>query len=443
MTPSLHPASAPGPRTVAATSNGPSPGIPTHVLRGRVVPVSAPPIERGAVVVKEGRVSYIGAESGLPAMREAIEIEVGEGTIVPGLVDAHVHLASDGGRDFVAEMTGTEPDVLLAKSHGNALRALMSGIVAVRDLGAPDGVVIQLARAIRSGALLGPEIAAAGRPITSPGGHLAYLGLEVSGVEAMIAAATAELSHGADGLKLVATGGVLSPGVAIGTSPYDVGELSAATKVGLTAGRWIAAHAIGVEGTRRAVEAGATSIEHGVYLDADTVDLMVGKGVMLVSTRIALVRILENKSSIDADTVRKAEEAYETNIESARRAARAGVIIAAGSDAGTPFNPHGGLADEAALLVKDLDMSHELALRAVTVEAARCMKRDDLGHLSVGVPGHIAVLAGNPLDDISSLHHVTTVVAGGVLVDIEQLRSDLAPSGALPPTSVRLVDGQS
>ncbi|CAG6390557.1 Imidazolonepropionase-like amidohydrolase [Actinacidiphila cocklensis] len=384
------------------------------LLRGSVVPVASPPIADGAVIVEDGLVSYVGPVSRAPRLsRDVTEVEVGEGTIIPGLIDAHVHLVADGGPDFAGEVAGASPQHLALKAYANTARSLRHGITAVRDLGAPAHAAIAAGREIANGRLVGAEVAAAGRAITAPGGHISYLGVEARGEAQMAEAARQELRQGAAGIKLVATGGVLTPGVAPGKAPFDEAELAAAVAVARAAGTWVAAHAIGSEGAKRALRAGATTIEHGSYLDREAIDLMASTGAVLVSTRIAQVRILQNKEHIEDSAVRRAEEVYAANIESVRHAARAGIPIAAASDAGTPFNPHGSVAEEGALLVDDIGLSNEIALQAVTRTAARCLCRPDLGHLSPGAMGHVVVTTGNPLDDIRALAHVKTVIAAG------------------------------
>lgn len=391
----------------------------TTMVRGRVLPISAPPISDGAVVVEEGKVLYVGPAVSAPRLSgPVIEIEAGDGTVLPGLIDAHVHLVADGGADFAAEVVGIAPEALALKAYANALRALHNGVVAMRDLGAPHRAAISVAEAIRDGRLFGPEVATAGRAITVPGGHITYLGVEVDGDTRIADVAREELRRGADGIKLVATGGVLTPDVSIDRLPFEETELAEAAAVGAAAGTWVAAHVIGYEGTKRALRAGATTIEHGAYLDDEAIELMDSRGAVLVATRTALVQILKNTDSagFDEAVLQKAHEIYDINVESLRKAASAGIPIAAATDAGTPFNPHGRVAEEARLLVEDIGLSAEAAVRAATTTAARCLMRDDLGHVSVGVPGHLVVVDGDPLDDISALGRVRTVVFGGHVV---------------------------
>lgn len=387
------------------------------VLRGRVVPVVGRPVADGTVVVQDGLVVYAGPASRAPRLAAGtLEVEVGDGTVLPGLVDAHVHLVADGAADFAGEVLRSTPQVLAQRARDNAARTLAAGTVAVRDLGAPHGIALQVGRDVAAGRVPGPEVAAAGRALTAPGGHIPYLGVEVRGEAAMSAAARAELAQGAHGIKLVATGGVLTPAVAVRDAPYDEGELAAAAAVARAEGRWVAAHAIGEEGTKRALRAGATTIEHGVHLDDEAVELMLSTGAVLVTTRVALVRLLAHGDEVEADVRDKGERIAEVTVESLRRAARAGVPIAGASDAGTPFNPHGGVAEEASLLVRDIGLPAEQALAAVTRTAAACLGRDDLGHLTPGAAGHVVVTGADPLDDITALGDIRSVVLAGRLV---------------------------
>lgn len=402
----------------------------TLVLRGRLVPVAGAPVRDGLVLVEDGRISYAGPSARAPRIDpRTAEVDVGDGTVVPGMVDAHVHLVADGAADFVGHVTGASPQELAARARENALRALAAGTVAVRDLGAPHGIAVALGRDVAAGRVPGPEVTAAGRALTSPGGHIAYLGVEVHGEAALAAAAREELDLGADGIKLVATGGVLTPEVGVGDAPFTAEELGAAAAVAREAGRWVAAHAIGAEGTKRALRAGATTVEHGVHLDDECVDLLVATGAVLVTTRIALERLLDRGEEVDAAVRAKGEEIYDDNVASLRRAFRAGVALAGASDAGTPFNPHGGVGHEAALLVRDIGLTPEQALRAVTQTAGRCLARPDLGHLSPGAAGHVLVLGADPLDDVAALTDVRTVVLAGHALggDPQPLRTGAPP----------------
>ncbi|MBW3658227.1 MAG: amidohydrolase family protein [Actinobacteria bacterium] len=397
--------------------------VPTHrplVVRGPLAQPDGPTAADGTVLLEEGRVRYAGPATDAPkAPDHALELEV-EGTIVPGLIDAHVHLTCDGGPDLLAEVDGRGPAELTAKALANAWRSLARGVVAVRDLGAPCGEAVAVANAVRSGRLRGPEVAAAGRALTAPGGHIPYLGRVEQGVDAMARAATEELAAGAVGIKLIATGGVLTRGVPIGNVAYDEDELAAASRVAREAGAWVAAHVIGLEGTKRAVRAGATTIEHATFVDDEAVDLIRDRGVVTVGTLSALHAIVRHgrAGGVPEESVLKAESVLDVHTDSLRRVADAGLPLATGTDAGTPFNPHGGVATEARLLVQEIGVPPAAAFRAATVDAARCLLRDDLGRLVPGGPGHLVVVDGDPRDDVTALERVRAVVWGGLPIDV-------------------------
>lgn len=386
------------------------------VVRGRLAQPEGATAEDGTVIVEHGRVVYAGpAGSAPPAPRQATELDADEGTIVPGLVDAHVHLTCDGGPDLQAEVEGLSGASLAVKAMTNAWRALTRGVVAVRDLGAPGGAAVAVAQAVAQGRVVAPEVAASGGVLTAPGGHIPYLGRVEQGAEAMAAAAREELEAGADGIKLVATGGILTRGVPIGNVAYSEEELAAAAEVARRAGAWVAAHVIGLEGTKRAVRAGATTIEHAVFLDDETIELLRSRGVVVVPTLLALHRIVEHgrEGGIAAESVEKAASVAEHHVDSVRRALAEGLPVATGTDAGTPFNPHGSVAEEARLLVEQAGASAATAFRAATVEAARCLGREELGRLAPGGPAHLLVVDGDPRDDVTALGRVGMVVRDG------------------------------
>lgn len=389
------------------------------VVRGRLAQPEGPTADDGTVVIEGGRVTYAGpAADAPPAPGGAVELPA-EGTIIPGLVDAHVHLTCDGGPDLEAEVRGKGPAELTVKALANAWRALARGVVAVRDLGAPCGEAIAVGRAVEAGRLHGPDVAAAGRAITAPGGHIPYLGRVEQGAEAMARAAAEEMAAGAAGIKLVATGGVLTRGVPIGNVAFEEDELAAAADAARRAGGWVAAHVIGLEGTKRAVRAGATTLEHATFVDDEAVEMMRSCAVVTVGTLSALHAIVRygRAGGVPEESILKAESVLDVHTASLRRVVSAGLPIAAGTDAGTPFNPHGGVAAEARLLVQEVGASPSEAFRAATTSAARCLGRDDLGRIAVGGPGHLVVVDGDPRDDVTALERVRSVVWGGAGID--------------------------
>lgn len=389
----------------------------TLIIRGPLAQADGVTSDDATVVVVDGRVTYAGRAADAPRVDgRAEELRCRDGqVIVPGLIDAHVHLTCDGGPDLMAEVEGLGPEELTTKAVANAWRALSRGVVAVRDLGAPCGAAVAVGRAVRAGRFVGPDVSAAGRALTAPGGHIPYLGREAAGPEAMAAAAAEELDAGADGIKLVATGGILTRGVPIGNSAYEEDELAAAAQVARDRDAWVAAHVIGLDGTKRAIRAGATTLEHAVFVDDEAIELMRSRGVVVVTTLLALSRIVANgrDGGIPEESVAKAESVIERHLDAARAVFAAGLPVATGTDAGTPFNPHGSVADEARLMVEECGVPASKALRAATIEAARCLGRDDLGHVAPGTTGHLVILDGDPRDEVAALARVDVVVLGG------------------------------
>lgn len=405
-------------------------GSPALAVRGAIVQVDGVVAADGIVLIEAGRVAYAGPASRAPRPPSGVQtLDAGDATVVPGLIDAHVHLTCDGGPDLAAEVEGLTAAELAVKATTNALRSLARGVVAVRDLGAPCGAAVAVGRAVAAGRLSGPEVAASGRAVTAPGGHIPYLGRVESGPEAMAVAAREELDLGAAGIKLVATGGILTRGVPVGNSAYDEDELAAAARVARDRHAWVAAHVIGLEGTKRAVRAGATTLEHAVFVDGEAVELIRSAGAVLVPTLLPLLRIIEHgrAGGMAEELVAKAESVADIHLASIRLALREGLPIAAGTDAGTPFNPHGDGAEEARMLVEHAGLDPLGALRAITVEAARCLGRDDLGRIAVGAPGHLTLLAGDPRDDVTALGRPLHVVASGRALPVADV-ANLLPS---------------
>jgi imidazolonepropionase-like amidohydrolase len=262
--------------------------------------------------------------------------------------------------------------VTAIKAAVRARQTLAAGVTTVRDLGGRDYCEIGLRRAIQDGLIQGPRILAAGRPVCMTGGHGHWLAREADGPDDVRKAVREQLKAGADVIKIIATGGVLTPGVEPGSPQLTLDEMRAAIEEARKAGRRTAAHAMGVDGIADAVKAGITSIEHGVYLSDEVVASMRSDGTYLVPTLIAPAAITAGglSAGIPEFMVRKSERVMAAHVQSFQKALEAGVAIAAGSDAGTPLNPHGSLVPELVLMVKH-GMTPLRALRSATAERGR------------------------------------------------------------------------
>ncbi|HJU02445.1 MAG TPA: amidohydrolase family protein, partial [Actinomycetes bacterium] len=256
----------------------------------------AQPVDDAAVLLDGGRIAYAGPATGLPDGADRIEaLDFPAATLLPGLVDAHVHLVASGGPDLAADVPRTEAERMLA-AVVNARRQLEAGVTLVRDLGSPGAEAVLVGRAVEAGTIPGPRVVASGPAVTMTGGHIPYLGRVTDGVEAMRAAVRANLALGARCIKVVATGGVLTPGVDPREPAYTQAELDALVDEAHRLGLTVAAHAIGEGGVAAALRAGVDSIEHGMFLDDRTIELFLRTGARLSATFLAPHGILGGPS---------------------------------------------------------------------------------------------------------------------------------------------------
>jgi imidazolonepropionase-like amidohydrolase len=371
----------------------------------------APPVEAAALLISAGRVAYAGPAAGLPeGAAQAATLDFPGATLLPGLVDAHVHLVASGHPDLAAGLPKSEAERTIA-AVVNARRQLESGVTLVRDLGAPGDEAVLVGRAVEAGTIAGPRVVAAGPAVTMTGGHIPYLGRVTDGPDAMRAAVRANLAMGARCIKVVATGGVLTPGVDPREPAYTQPELDALVEEAHRFGLTVAAHAIGEGGVAAALRAGVDSVEHGMFLDDAAIELFLATGARLSATFSAPWGILGGPS-VPEWIKDRARPAAEAQVRSFRAAVQAGVPAVAGTDAGTPDNPHGGVAREVAFMVEaGLDVL--LAVKAATGEAADLLGVPDRGVLRRGAAADVLVAGGDVAADVAALGRPVAVFQDG------------------------------
>jgi imidazolonepropionase-like amidohydrolase len=342
----------------------------------------------------------------------------------PGLIDCHTHFVLDGDADPLA-ITSRSDSALSIRGVGLAAATLAGGVTAVRDNGSRNFINLELRDAINRGWVPGPRTFAAGEWLTMTGGHGHFMGHEIDGVDEARKAARLQMKRGADCIKVMATGGVMTPGVDHRASQLVVDEISVIVEEASRAGRRVSAHAHGAGGIKNAVEAGCASIEHGTFMDEEAARMMAKAGVFWVPTMKALddMRTKGEEHGLPAYAVRKAREA-EAAIEDAWRFARKhGVKVAMGTDAGTPFNYHGENAREVELYV-DFGLKPREALHSATGSAADLLgKAGELGAIAPGALADLVVLKKNPLKDVRALASARVAV----------LKGGAVAAGALPP----------
>jgi imidazolonepropionase-like amidohydrolase len=385
----------------------------------RIVDGSGGPVLEAGVVLYEGdRISRVLPSAETPADAE-IE-DLGDVTILPGLIDAHVHMIWDGAQ---AEPEAIRQRESMAKAAMRAARhaadTLACGTTTVRDTGCPGGVAFALRDAIEEGILPGPRMLTSGASIVMTGGHCSGLGIEVDGPIEARRAARQQLKEGADFIKLLATGGVYGLRHDEPWSPQlGVDELRAAVEEVKNAGRVAAVHAEGERGIANAIEAGADTVEHGNQLTPELAAAMAERGIFLVPTLAWFFTVAEAEPgpTFPEEFVRKGRMMAECSARSITLAKEAGVKIAAGTDTGAPLVPHNSVRKELELLVR-LGLTPMEAIVAGTCVAAEAMRLDRrVGTLEAGKYADLIAVGGDPTHDIRALYDLRLVVKGGEVV---------------------------
>ena len=401
------------------------------VRAARMIDVRSGSVVRDAVVLVEGeRVTAAGARLSVPAGVEVIDL--GDATILPGLIDCHTHITSQP-TNYYEDIFRRSPIDYAVVAHVYARRTLEAGFTTVRDVGSGEFIDVALRNAINAGTIQGPRMQVATLAVGATGGHADLTGFspyikfgQFSGIadgEAEIRKLIRfEVKNGADLIKLVATAGVLSEEESVGAPQYTQEEMAAAVDEAAMWGRKVAAHAHGAEGIKRAVRAGVASIEHGSFLDEEGIRLMKQRGTYLVADVYNDDYILAEFSRLGYPDkiIEKEKLVGRTQRENFQKAVRAGVKVAYGTDAGV--YPHGWNGKQFAHMVR-WGMTPAQAIQAATLNAADLLGWSDrVGTLEAGRFADLIAVRGDPLRDVTELERVAFVMKGGAVVKNE-LRS--------------------
>ena len=400
------------------------------VRASRVLDVASGRLLSGQQVVVEGdRIVSVGPAGSLDAGAQVIDL--GDATLLPGLIDAHTHLTfrlNSVGYEGLG-ISGPREALIGAYNAGITLEA---GFTTVRNLGASHYSDIALRDAIDAGDVPGPRILASGPALSITGGHCDndLLPFEyhatsegaADGIEAVQHKTREIIKYGADVIKVCATGGVLSKGDDPNASQYTMEEMKAIVADAHRLGRKVAAHAHGAQGVRWAAEAGVDSVEHGHLMDDDAIAALKKSGTYLVPTLYLIDWHRENAATrkLPDFAVKKMEMISMQAQNNVKKAIAAGVKIALGTDAAV--YPHGLNAHELAVYVR-LGMSPARAIQAATVNAADLLGwADRVGTLEPGKFADIIAVDGDPTQDVTTLQHVKFVMKGGMVFKNEYQR---------------------
>ena len=356
------------------------------------------PLPLGHALLVEGavikEVGPIGQFAGYAGER----FDMAGATLLPGLIDCHVHLTMSGDGKAVSAK-GNNHAALTLQALANAQATLKGGITALRDCGGIDHVEFAVRDACNSGQFLGPHIKVSGKVICMTGGTKWQIGRVADGPDEVVKAVREQIYAGCDCVKLMATGAVLHAGTDLEDAQYTLEELSAGVQEANRFRKPTAAHAIGTQGILNAARAGVTSIEHGMLMTDETIRAMLERQIYLVPTLAAIAQVLLHPDQVPPASLAKAQRVAERHKQSVRAYHQAGGRIAMGADTGTLCNPHGNNALELQHMVS-AGMKPIDALVSATSNAADLLRLSDRGALRAGYIADMLMVHGNPMEDI-------------------------------------------
>lgn len=381
-------------------------------------------LENMAVVIDGNKITAV-----IPAAEAQTEgnevIDLSDRFVMPGLIDAHCHTTSCGETKSPAGYSTTGDRTIDAVV--NVMADLMAGFTTLRDEGSNDFEDVAVKKAIEAGKIKGPRLITSGKCITATGGHAdsrfpldvhpaeSYGSFVCDSPDACRKAVRTIFKYGADQVKVMATGGVMSLGDEPGAPEFTEEEFKAIFEVSNTRGRLSSVHAHGAEGMKRAMRAGVTSIEHGMLMDDEAMQMMADTGTYLIPTIIAAKAIVDCgvESGIHPENVAKAARCIANHYENLRKCHALGVRICFGTDAGTPGNEHGRQTREFALM-KEAGLPSAYILQAATRVNSELLRMSDrIGTVTPGKLADLCAFAGDPLQDMETMNDVAFVMKDG------------------------------
>jgi len=399
--------------------------------------VSGKVLDNQMILVEGDIIKEVGPAIQAPA--NAIVLSLASAWVLPGLIDCHTHITSQN-ENYYDDIFRKSPIDRAVYAHVFARRTLDAGFTTCRDVGSAEFVDVSLKKAIDAGKIPGPRLFVAGHPLSATGGHADLSGFSpylrfdnfdgvVDGVDQIRKKIRWNIKFGADLIKFTATAGVLSEEESVGAPQFSAEEMKTIVEEAAMWGRKVAAHAHGAEGIRRAVQAGVASIEHGSLLDDEGAAMMKQRGTFLVPTVYVGYAVEEHAKEwhLPEKLIEKARSINAQKKDCLRRAVRAGVKIAYGTDAGV--FPHGENAKDFRYLV-EAGLTPMQAIQTATTRAAELLDQaEKLGSVAPGKFADLIAVSSDPLKDVTVFEKVSFVMKGGVVYKNEMKSAAPQPEG--------------
>lgn len=386
------------------------------VIKGTIIDgIYKEPLKQGVIIVEGNTITDVGKEGEIKIPEDAEVIQ--EKTVMPGMIDCHVHLYVDGGADAFKTAAESTMSTLAIKATIHLKRSIEAGFTTLRSVGEPEYLGISLRDAVSKGLVLGPRILTSGQSLSITGGHgtklLPWLhsdtihGNFVDGVEEVRKSVRTLIGSGVDLIKILATGGVMDISTGPGAQNYNLDEIKVAVEEAHKFGKKVAAHVEGLNGAKDCIRAGVDTLEHGSELDDEAIQMMKDKGIFLVPTLIVGYNIQKYgiAGGMPEYAIEKEAQINEKSFKSFKRAYKAGVKIVMGTDAGAPFTYHGDNAKELEIMVNN-GMKPIDAIMSVTRIASEAIGLSDkIGTLEKNKLADLLLVDGDPLKDITILQN--------------------------------------